>query len=438
MAVIRKITDGTTTIDLNDLTNFKLVEPLDLGVGDTGEDVTFVITALWKDITQDARAALRRSLQQLLNKAKVRDQYRLTEDWVWLEVRAENETNTRYAVIKSGLADSAKSTEQGDQFQDLFRVAITREAEWRPSAPTSAGTASVNGVTVYNKSDADGDNWVTVADSGGDAPTQLKIITQVTNNGVVSLKIGGKYGSTAMLNGFNPWLNATDLANNGGGSKAADTAAPADERLEMSADGTPYWNINASDLDHYRGNYRVIAYATRNSGTGTATIGIYHGSQSAALKTVAVSTTSLMHDLGTISVPDFPLVDSIKPTTGSYRFSLPFDLTGTATFYIYAVALIPLDVSYFMTSPNGLTGTNTQWVVDGYTHYTYLANSSGNQILGFPLIPSGRYPEARQADEGNLRLYFFGDQELTTPTFNDTMDITVRTKAGYLTTMGTG
>lgn len=441
MAIVRKLTDGTTTVDLNDGTTFKLVRPFDLNVGPEGDDVTTVIRCVWvSTVSTDSRAVKRRTIQQLLNKARKRRTLARPEDWVWLEVQSEDEANARYAIVKGGIVASATSNEQDDK-QDFLRISLTRESEWLNAAPTGSGTASVNGTTIYNKSDTiatSGDNWVTIADLDGDAPAIMQIITEVTNNGVKTLKIGGKYGTTTHLNGFNPWFNVADLALLGGGSQVADAAAPDDERLEISSDGVPQWNISASDLDHYEGRYRVFAYMKQFSGGGSATASVYHGAQTAGLETVDVSSASLMHDLGTITVPDFPLVASSKPTAGNYPFKLDIDITGTATIYVYALALIPLDLSYFIESPNGLTGSNTQWTVDGYTKRTYLANNSGDQLQGFPLVASGRFPKMRAADDGNLRLYFFGDQETTTPTFNDTMDITVRTKSSYLTTRGAG
>ena len=299
-------------------------------------------------------------------------------------------------------------------------------------------SASISGVAVYNKSDADGDNWVTISDAGrGDAPSITKIINEVSNNGIDTLIVGAKYGTTTHLNGFNPWLNPTDLTNNGGGTITADATAPADETLVMTASGVPYWQISAANLDHYRGNYRAYAYC-KGSGLGSATIGIKHGSQSSTLSAASISTTTLLHDLGPVTLPDFPLVVSNLPTTGNYQIKLDVDITSTFTVTIYTVILVPLEESFFVTSPQGITGSNTQWTIDGFTGNTYLANNSGAQLIGFPLVPSGRHPQIRMANDSNIRFYFFADNGGLTPYFNDTMDITVRVKDGHLTSIGTG
>jgi len=438
MAIVRKITDGTTTVDFNDGSTLHLARPFDLGVGSEGGDVTTVIRCLWdSSVSQDNRAATRQSIQLLLNKGRDRRKFRRAEDWVWLEVRSENENLTRYAVVKGGLVASPTSNEEDDK-QDFLRVSITREAEWRDATPDGAGQAAVSAVTIYNKSDADGDNWVTVSDSGrGDAPSITKIINEVSNNGIDTLIVGAKYGSTTHLDGFNPWFNPTDLANNGGGTQTADPLAPADFTLVTMTSGEPYWQISAANLDHYHGNYRAYVYA-KGAGLGSATIGIEHGSQTAPLTTVDIPTTHLLHDLGPVTLPDFPIVFSNLPTTGNYQVRLDIDVTGVYTVTIYGLILVPLEESFFVTSPEGITGSNTQWTIDGFTQNTYLANSSGDQLLGFPLVPSGRHPQIRMANDDNIRFYFFADNGSTTPYFNDTMQITVRVKDGHLTSIGTG
>lgn len=436
MAIVRKITDGTTTIDFNDGTTFDLARNFDLGVGEAGSEVTHVISALWiSTVSQDTRASTRRSIQQLLNKAKLRKQLRRAEDWVWLEVQADDETSARYAVIRGGLVASDGSNEQDDR-RSILRVSITREAEWLDVAPTAAGTTSVSAVTIYNKSDGDGENYVEIDDLGGDADGEMRILAAVPK--ADTLRIGVKYGTTASLAAFDPYYTPADGSfDDDTGTTEADVSAPGDSRVRFTADGEPNWSIPNANMDHYIGNYRVFAWCRQISGGGSAKIGFYHGSQTEPQTMVDVSSTGWFHDLGMVSIPDYPFIPSIAGTAANYLLTLKLDITGTATVYIFSMALCPLDASFFVSSPNGDVGDNTI-VVDGFRNATYLVSDVLTATMGFPLTPSGRYPRVRAAGEGHTRLFFYLDDTNTTAMLNDTMDITIYTRDKFLTTRGSG
>lgn len=213
MALQIRITDGTTTVNLNTLpiicTDYPMASPeanedviKNLGDGDT------LATPSWGNVTESLQllitgasaSAVRDSIQsieKLLDKAR---QNRLT--WrgvkVWIEVQFDQDSSVRWrSEILAGRLAHKKITDDIWRAKAESALIITRRYFWEgPETQlqlTSAGTGSptTGYATIYNNDDASANtNWFQVdsAQVAGVIPAPLKLEFVNTSGSTRTLK----------------------------------------------------------------------------------------------------------------------------------------------------------------------------------------------------------------------------------------------------------
>lgn len=424
MAGTLQITDGTTTINLLNTSAGLYIEdggwkPAVAKEDENGdyEDMIEVITCTWTEATDDDRAETLKDIKRLDRKAREHWRKRKVDGWVWLVASTHSETDTRYAIIKS--IDIKELDPRHWAANGPVKVTLViKHVLWWGIAPNGTPTTVVNAETVYNKSDGDGDNWVTVAaaDVTGDAPAIAIITVDPDANGHNShLIVARKRGSTTDLNVFNPWLNANDELDR---THAADTAAPDDVRANFSADSTARWAIAAADIPEFEGEYMVYLVGRNSSDLSTPTALLVPDGYSSttgyydSVEMVGGNFSSGWGDLvgwfylGKLTVPFRQFIPG-KTYSENYEVNLYVDYQGH-TVYAYALALVPIDDAVFSVrsgEARDLGGNGDNLVLDGRYNTIYLVDGSGDLVNYTTASPYGKFMTLEPGQ--NNRLYFF-------------------------------
>ena len=423
MAGTLQITDGTTTINLLNTSAGLYIEdggwkPAVAQEDENGDylDMIEVITCTWTETNDDDRAETLKDIKRLDRKAREHWRKRLVDGWVWLVANTHSETDTRYAIIKS--IDIKELDPRHWAANGPVKVTLViKHILWWGIAPNGTPTTVVNAETIYNKSDGDGDNWVTVAaaDVAGDAPAIAIITVDPDTNGHFShLTIARKRGSTADLNVFNPWLNADDELDR---THQADSLGPDDVRAIFTADSVGRWAIAAADIPEYQGEY-LIYLVSLSSASGGEKAKVHAAGYNATtspneLKSIAGiyqissgGTWQIWTNLGNVQIPYKQFVPNMT-YADNFEISLYVDYD-SATVYAYAIALIPIDDAVFdvrSAKNNSLAGVTNNLVIDGRYETIYTVNGSGNLTTYASPGPFGRFITLEPNQ--NNRLYFF-------------------------------
>ena len=417
MAITLQITDGTDTVDFNDGSNLYLAEAFQMNIGD-GAVSELVISGWLPAIDTDAKAVITKKFNRLIRKAIQHYSERRIDRAVWLVWKPDDQTDTQYCKVMGGGEIEVVNHTIGGLRGGRFAPSIIREGAWRSVAPDgTAGTAIHTAQTIYNKSDADGDNWLDIASTRtNDAPALLTFTSDITSGTLPDkIVIATKTGDdTTFLNKFNPHFNAVDLTNNGGGSQVADTSAAGNFRLELTATGTPYWTIADTDLVAYSGNYNVYCAAWLNSGvTGAGRFRFQTEYITGEWKDVSGSSVTNLIYLGNFNIPGVDYNPFVTMATSSdLQIKLDYEeVTAGADTYLWGMFLVPTDIPPFEGDFDIIS--TDEIVVDGVNQLVYVTDASGNQKIATGAaggnVARGRYPRAIGGQVNRYFFYYWGD-----------------------------
>ena len=407
MAITLQITDGTDTVDFNDGSNLALAEAFQMNVGDGS--VSELLNAGWyPDVDTDAKAVITKAYNRLIRKAILHYSERRIDRAVWLVWKPEDQTDTQYAKVQGGGEVEVVNHTIGGLRGGRFAPDIIREGEWRSAPPDgTAGTSVVSSSTIYNKSDADGNNWVDVPSRTNDA-TGLLAVT--LDSGLVSdYLIAMKRGTTAFLNRFNPHFNPASQSS--AHSTTADALAPDNFRIDITADNTITWLIDGDDMAAYAGNYLVYAVNYQSSGAGSIQARFTTTYTTGEYKAVGTSVTDDLLYLGAFSLPGTEVNPFVTPAAGDdLTIGVDYDVIGTATVGFFGLFLVPVDISPMKVELEGtLTGTN-ELVVNGVTETAYTVNASGEATYADTrAVVTGQYLTSLGGTVNRLFFYQWSD-----------------------------
>lgn len=413
MAITLQITDGTDTVDLNDGSNLYLGAAFQMNIGEGA--VTEQIIAGWANsLTADAKALISKKFNRLVRKATLHYSEQRIDRAVWLVWKPDDQTDTQYAKVMGGGEVEVVKHTIGGYGGGYFNPTIIREGAWRDTAPTgSIGTSLTNG-TVYNKNDGDGDNFLSFPARTNDAPNLVSFKVQTGDMATIPdiVTIAVRRNTLTLLNQFVPSFNAADLANNGGGSTAADTAAAGDTRLVLTATGTPYWTIADTLMQAYRGEYAIYACTWINSGGGAATVAFKTPNVTGEAKSLSSSSLQNLVYLGNFSLPGTDMNPFLTLNTSEdLQIQLAYTVTsGSPSIYLYNLLLVPLDVPPISVNTNGGVASTNDVYIDGVHEQSYVTDSSGNLKISVPVTVTGRYPKSIGGVHNRFYFYFWSSE----------------------------
>lgn len=424
MAITLTITDGTLSVNLANIARLCLLSGSEMSISSAG-DTQETWSVMWASgITTDQVASDVQDLTQLFLKAATHYRKAYIDRAVWLTFKPDNATNTQYAKVKAGQFGAVDWRSIEGRDTAFGYLTLTRESAWRTVAPDgTAGSSEVSSATLYNKSDADGDNWTDITSRGNDIPAKLVI---TTNNDAAwdNLIIGMKRRPSASdLNNFNPHFNPTDQ--DSALAETADATAPGNFRIDSTATSTVSWKIDDTTLPYYVGNYAIYckAYLT-GSGAWTATYSDDYQTGSAV--SISSSSTDNLVYLGDFAIPAVELNDFVTLATSSdLQINVVMtEVSGTATCRFYGMWLVPLDVPLYHIRclTNTIIPTRSM-VHDGVNEISYqIETTGGAAAYDRPLAPGGRY---LQSIGGEVNRLFFYAWEGTDYQHEDTLTVDV-------------
>jgi hypothetical protein len=414
MAITLQITDGTDTVDLNDGSNLYLGAAFQMNVGEGA--VTEQIISGWANgLTADQKAVISKKFNRLIRKAVLHYREQRIDRAVWLVWKPDDQTDTQYAKVMGGGEVEVVKHTIGGWGGGYFNPTIIREGAWRDTAPTGGNGTSLDSGTVYNKTDADGNNYLEISSARtNDAPNLLTFKIQSGDMGTIPdiVTIAMKRNTSALLDNYVPHFNPTDLANNGGATQEADTNAAGDVRLTITATGTPYWTIADTDLEGYFGNHAVYACTWINSGGGAATVAFATNNITGKAKSLSSSSLQNLIYLGNFNLPGTEFNPFLTLNTSEdLQLQLVYTVTsGTPTIYLYGLILVPLDIPPIAVNTAGnMASTNDLWI-DGVHELSYVTDSSGDLRVSLPVTVAGRYPYSAGGEYNRFYFYFWSSE----------------------------
>lgn len=436
MAAVLKITNGTDEVNLLDPTALyvsswfqQLARKLASG---EYTDVPEVIKCAWMEETDDARDATIQSLYQLAEEVyQFRDQKKLT-DWVWLEARTHSETNSRYAILNDLFTAELSKRHWGPDGPVDVAVQLRREGLWRYVAPNGTPATAVSATTIYNKQDADGNNYVTISntDAKGDAPGLLIFemdpgaTTPLPKHYIIAQKTAT---NTSDLDDFVPHLDS-NLELDNVGKRVADVEGPEDLAIEMTTDTTLRWNLTAAarKLSNYAGEYLIYAILNQTAGGGSATAQFQHGQNYVAGPAVTIDSPGSpgkAHYLGRTTIPGGIYNPAL--TDADYDLKLNIDITGTATIKFFDLWLVPISEvtpfvirEAFLDSGVLVANGNLEKVYEQTTGAVYQQTSTT------PPEPGGRYLQCKPGRYNRFYFFWTALGDLAVP--NHDLSVTVK------------
>jgi len=429
MAITLQITDGTDTVDLNDGSNLYLGAAFQMNVGEGA--VTEQIISGWANgLTADQKAVISKKFNRLIRKAVLHYREQRIDRAVWLVWKPDDQTDTQYAKVMGGGEVEVVKHTIGGWGGGYFNPTIIREGAWRDTAPNgTAGSALVSGATLYNKSDGDGDNWTSIAESRtNDVPSLLRFEianNQIMDNMIVAVK---RFPSSTEADRFNPHFNPTDQST--ALSETSDSAAPGDFRIDSNVTDnttTISWLIDDANVMDYVGSYGVYIKAYQSAGAGSIEARWENDSNAIEGTYVSISSTSTdnLRYLGIMQIPGNEVNPFETVTTGGdFTLTCKFNHTGAATVSFYGLFLVPVDVSPFAWTGETSIPSTVTTIIDGVNDVTYARlTSTGNLDISRRYSPKGRYLGSYG---GEYNRYYFYAWEGTDYQHNDTFTLTVR------------
>jgi len=287
----------------------------------------------------------------------------------------------------------------------------------------NSGTGISTG-SIYNKSDADGDNWVDIPntrtnDAAGDIRFQVTC-GSAWDSVIIAQKL---FNNSTAANLFNPHFNPTDH-DDGLSITTADTAAPADIRFSITTtignQVTPYWTIAAADLPAYHGSYDVYIKAYAGS-SETVTAQFYNSAvgNGATKKTLSNSSTDNLVYLGNHSLPGLEY-SPFESVNASINIGIYLDYVTGATVECFGLWLVPTDIApAFVSTEFSVTASANAIIVDGVTETVYeIDTSSGDMEFNARPHMAGRY---LKSTGGQVNRFYFYIWEGTDFQHNDSI-----------------
>ena len=429
MAVTLQITDGTDTVDFNDGTNLYLGAAFQMNVGD-GPTTETLISGWGATIGTDAKAVISKKYNRLIRKAIRHYDDRRIDEAVWLVWQPDSQTDQQFAKVMGGGEVEVVSNTIGDRGGGVFAPDVIREGAWRDTAPDGTdGTAIHSAVGVFNKSDADGDNWLDIASTRtNDAPSLLEIETDAGGD-FSELILAMKRGTTAELNNFNPHFNPTDQST--AHATTADTSAPGDFRIELTADNTISWDIADTAIQDYVGSYNVYVWAYQFTSNGDVIQARYTDDlQTGEYHTIGTTTQNALLFLGNFQIPATPVNPfATMALAADYTLGVQFDITGTETVYVRGMFLIPTDIPPMVATLSANSAFN-RVMIDGVNEQSFVMDDSGGAILDVQVVVKGRYQRTQGGTVNRLFFYNWDASGSTAPfgdySFNPQLTVTIK------------
>lgn len=434
MAIVLRMTDGSTTVNLNDPSRLRALRGIEIGSEDQDIDVNEAWSLRWAvDVSMTDKASDVQDLNQLLAKASLHfDKGRINRA-VWIEMRPEGAPNTQYCKVKGGRLGSIQNRFLNNEAGSEIDLAFVREGAWRSVAPDgTAGASEVSSETRYNKSDGDGDNWVDISSRDNDLLS--KLVIKLTNNAawdnlIIAMK---RDTSVANLNRFQPHFNPDDQSTSH--TPTSDSEAPGDDRIDLTASDTISWKIQDTDLPYYTGTYAVYckAYSTAGSWQARYKDDLITGEY----KDVGSAAASNLIHLGDFPIPAVELNPFVTiGTSNDLQVNVEFNEVSAGTVRFYGMWFIPLDVPVYHIRCLANTIIPTRRMVhDGVNEISYqIETVGGNAAYDRPLAPGGRY---QQSLGGEINRLFFYAWEGSDFQHNDTFTIDVEVVDTFATIRG--
>lgn len=363
------------------------------GLGDY-LDVVEALRLEWMNERDDERGPTVQRLNRLLAEARRKDPRRDPNSFapVYLEARGHSESEMRYAVLREGKADELPERIWGPSGAVDVATKLTREGAWRAVAPRANALAwpVVSSTTIYNKQDADGDNYVTIDadDVYGDAEA-LAVITMDFDSGIMSRAIVAKMiGESADMDDFQSHYNILD-EDSGAITKTDDTDAPGNKSYIFAPGGigsnTVYWILDAAKIHAYQRTLAAFAGVEENGTVSTKSeIGIYSSIRGEYSDIDKQDTTPTVPSSPILFVNNGQLTIQnayVPGQTHNANLRLYARLVANdaaASITLYNVFLIPLDGGVFTWDDGGEQTDIAQ--IDGRFERAYSTNSSGETV----------------------------------------------------------
>ena len=439
-----QLTDGTTTVDLLNPSGLYIKwdgyrQRIAKRDPDTGQplEVQQLIPCAWMTTNDDSRATTLQNLRRLANKAyEWRNRYRLGKrnaPPVWFPSSTHSETNTRYPLVFEIDIEELSGRHWGPNMPIDVVIKVTHDGAQWGLAPNATLTAAISGETVYNKNDADGDNYFTLAPSDvpGDLDALLKfeidpdaLLNTSNTRYLIALRT---HSDSAELDKYNPLFQAAAELDNAG-LQAAEAWAPNDIYLNITADVTLRWALTSASrpLSMHAGPHLVFA-VVHGTGAGSATIQFSHGKGYITSEALDVDSggelVGVVHYLGRHMIPGGTYNPDLTDPT-SYDIKLAVNITGTYTVKFYSLWTIPIWEGLFDLEDVAVLSAG-EVAIDGIKELIYEQSSAGvyQQASATAFSPRGPFLMAKP----NLynRFYFFVIDSNDLATFNGSADFNV-------------
>ena len=439
-----ELTDGTTTVDFLNPNGLHIKwdayrQRVAQRDPDTGLPlrVEQLLPCAWLTTDDDVRADTLHDLRILGTKAwEWVNRFRLGKrnaPPVWLPSSTHNETNTRYPLVYEVRVEQLSGRHWGPESPvDLVVKIVHDGAQWG-AAPNATLTAAISAETLYNKDDADGDNYFTLSPSDvpGDVEGLLKLevdpdalLNTVNTRYLLALRT---HTDSAELDKFSPLFQAADELDNVG-LQGTEAWAPADTILTITSDVTLRWELDSTNrpLSLHAGTYLVYAIV-HGTGAGSATIQFSHGNGYITSEAIDVDSGSelvgVVHYLGRHTIPGGNYNPDLTDPA-AYDILLDVDITGSYTVKFYSVWTIPVWEGIFDLEDVAVLSVG-EVVIDGIKELVYEQSSAGvyQQASSTAFSPRGPFLKAKPGLYN--RFYFFVIDSNDLATFNGSADFNV-------------
>lgn len=401
------LTDGTTTVQLNDASTAVTEEfapgspEMKAGMDWAEMLATTVVDSFPVIVLGSSKAQLQsrvESIEKLLAAGMTRQRLG-SGARVFLHLQLDNEGSSWRSEVLGGRVETRPETLQAwGNSKAILRLYVTRRGWWEGAEAEVAlsvggGAAATGGKTIYNHDDSGHDNWTSMASDqvGGALPAgcRLKLIN---NSGAGRIYwrawVGVNSGSAVnvvegedRLTGYGTVVSAGSYSN-----------GQANERA-FTGTGTIRWAISAAQLQAAGGRaFRVIGRLpsyTPGSGRMYAQLALWDesGTVDHPLESDEVMLPSPavdLVDLGKITLPP----SGYGGTWAGATLELRLRATGSSSLTVDYLLLLPTEHLRLLTS-RGLSLANGDALVDdGIEEQVYVEEAGSGEL--FPLLaPAG-------------------------------------------------
>jgi hypothetical protein len=365
MAHAFSITDGTTTINLNQASGY-IVKTYDMNTVDSSKDeledepeITETLDIMVLSTTTAALQALVHPVELMLVAARRRQKYQVGPR-IYLQLQIDAEANTWRAEIKDGRFKPDKDTLDSWYSKKVpYHLIVTHRVWEGPETELQLSTltqsAATGGRTIQNHDNNGGSfcNWVQIAAAqvNGVLPTPVKLV--LTNTSGVSMAYRNFYMAT---NAFSNPANLVCVVEGenrisaGTVTSDATDSGGAYDNYTFTNTGEIKWTLSSIVTQRTQGRmFRILMRMHGWSGTNlyvkpvikdsAGLLPLYTGDE-----VLMGSSGSQFIDLGAIPIPP----GGYQTAWGSVVLSLVMRCTGAGIFNIDFMQLTPLDAYQYI------------------------------------------------------------------------------------------